>query len=264
MQWGLVSSSGDGHAPLSELLQILDDALAEGLLAHQGGAAVLLQGRREDLRRRGRGPIHPHVGGRGQVRQRGVCGEHAVGQRLICLRVALLGDYEDDCLAGLQQQVGGLHSTLQQPAPVVPQVKHQRVHAFERILPVQRLQRRGDLLARAGGEAAHLDVAHLLTPRLQLAVTHALELDGPTQRRHVHLAAAPGNAHARLGALLAAHDGRHLLRAERVCVCAVHVEHPVPPLQTRLLGRGPVLHARDHCAHTHTRTSRAVRHQLHA
>ena len=143
-----VLGDGHGHAgAVGKSAHRLHQTLAEGLLAHQHGPVVVLQGAGKDLagaRRTLIDQYHHRFGGQGL----------AGGPLDVLDPVAGLGGDND---AFVDPLAGDLDARHQQPAGVAAQVQHVALHALGLQVP----HRRPHVLGGGGAELLQADVADL-------------------------------------------------------------------------------------------------------
>ena len=117
----------------------LHQSLAKGGFAHNQRAIVVLQGARDDFRRRSRVAVDHHNNGEGFAAVAVAGGVH-----LVRIGAAALGD---DALSLGEQMVAHLHGLAQQPAGVAAQVQHQPLQVAEAVDGFNHFVRRGLPLA---------------------------------------------------------------------------------------------------------------------
>ena len=130
---------------LAEVVDGLHQALAEGGLAHDQRAIVILQRAGDNLSRRSRVAVHQHHDGEGLA-------VVAVRGRVVLVGIGAPALRNDGLPLG-QQVVADIHRLAQQAAGVVAQVKHQALQVAEAVDGVDHFLRRGLL------ELGEVDVA---------------------------------------------------------------------------------------------------------
>ena len=211
--------------PAVEVEQVLHRALAEGRLADDQAAAVVLDGTGHDLRSRGRGAIHQH-------RQRPVPGDAGLAVGLHVDAAARLAHLHHR--AGVDEQAGQFDRLVERAAAVVAQVQH---HAVE-------------VLAAELAE----DARHVAGGRGVVAVAAAATLEVLVERRQLDHADAPGVAggagrdveHLGLrGLFLQPHLGARERDPHRLAVEQRFHRHHVQPHLAARLALDPVDHVVD-------------------
>ena len=213
------------RAAVGELLDLLEDALAERAGAHHRRAVAVLQRAGDDLRRRGRLAVDEH-GDRDLGVDRGARRlEHVLGPRAAARGDDLaLGDEDRRHQDGL----------VEQAAAVVAEVEDDRLGA----LADQAAHGLADLAVGARGEAGELDVGDLLVARARHARldhrdVHVRALEPDLARRG--LARDDGQRHRGAGRALDARRG--LLGGDAAQRATADGDDLVPGLEAASGGR---------------------------
>ena len=180
---GEVLAVGQEEAPDGEVeraavlqrLDLLEDALAEGLLAHHGGAVVVAQRAGHDLGGAGRAAVNQHG-------HRDVGGDGAAGGVQLLLRAVAPVGRDDQAL--VHEDAGHQPPLLEQPAAVAAQVEHDALRALSQ-QPVDLLAELGVRAVGEGGQLGHPDLRAAHGGHVTLRHRHvdAGALDGDGARR---------------------------------------------------------------------------------
>ena len=191
---------------LGDLEDRLHQALAEGRLADDQGAIMILQRAGDDLRRRGRIAVHQHHDRILQVRSM---------RRAIDLIREGASTLRNDDLALLQKLVAHIDGLVQQAARVAAQVDHQTVNVAELVESV------AHLAAGRLHEVGHVDIADA-----------RLDREGEIDRRPRDLIANQIEVQG-LRRALAVHRHRHVRVARSLQQRRHRQPSPCPPCSCR-------------------------------
>ena len=211
----------------------LDGALAEGSLADERGAAVVLKRAGNDFAGRRRASVDEHDHLPIRVRGRFQRAKILAAGGFAALRI-------DDQLPAVQEQVRDVDRRREQAAGVIGQIQYQAPHA----LPFQIIQSPVQILGCPFAEARQPHVPH---PTRQHAGVDAVHLDEFADNRELLKIgpAAPVDLDLYTRAGLAFQIADDLFELEVNGLPAVHFDYLVETLEADLIG-GAAVNGRDH------------------